>query len=285
MGDIMINNSENRKGWRTVAVSLPIILVNAVSVFGQTVYWYSHIFNLAGAIAFAVALESVAVYLAYHAHLAQISNDASLRLRWASYIFGAIIGLLNGSHYLNNGKITAAAVGMCLLSASSPWLWAIHTRRESRPILRDNGLIDAHAVRLGGNRVFWHPWKSAGVMSFAAWSGENRPAEAITQWETYRADALAAQLPPEPRLSLSDAVTQADAVRVAIRDSGLTAAPEIASWLAARGWPAVSAAYIRTIRSVDGRKDVNMRRSGIRAITGRHSSPAIGSYSEADQGK
>ena len=43
----------------------------------------------------AMALESIAVYLAFRAHAAQLANDSALRLRLASYGFAAVIGAMN----------------------------------------------------------------------------------------------------------------------------------------------------------------------------------------------
>jgi hypothetical protein len=47
----------------------------------------------------AAALEAVAVYLAFQAHLAALAQDSALRLKLASYGFALIIATLNYSHY------------------------------------------------------------------------------------------------------------------------------------------------------------------------------------------
>lgn len=134
---------------------------------------------LLGDVLFAVTLESIAVYLAYHAHVALISNDSALRLRMASYGCGLLIGLMNYSHYSDHWVPTFKAIALGLLSASSPWLWGIHSRRESRDALMKAGLIEAHAVRLGANRWAWHPLRSIRVMYAATWTGEANVMRAI----------------------------------------------------------------------------------------------------------
>jgi hypothetical protein len=166
---------------RTVAAAIPVVLVNVVAFAGQLAFLRDHLpWTLAGQVLVAVALESIAVYLAWQAHLAQLANDSALRLRLAAYGFGALIGVMNYSHYASmpGWRPTFAAVTVGLMSASSPWLWSIHTRRVSRDRLLALGLVEAHALRLGGTRWVWHLWRSARVMFYATWEGETDPASA-----------------------------------------------------------------------------------------------------------
>jgi hypothetical protein len=158
------------RGW---LAAIPVILVNAVAFAGQLAFLRDHLpWPLAGQVLVAVTLESVAVYLAWQAHLALAADDSALRLRLAAYGFAAVIGVMNYSHWMAPGwRPTFAAVTFGLMSVSSPWLWSVHSRRVSR---------DApHAVRLGATRWVWHPWRSATVMWHATWAGENDPAKAI----------------------------------------------------------------------------------------------------------
>ena len=128
----------------------------------------------------ALALESIAVYLAWQAHLAQLADDSALRLRLAAYGIALLIGALNYSHFMRPGwRPTVAAVTFGMMSAISPWLWSVHSRRVSRDALKARGLIEPHAVRLGATRWTWHPWRSACVMWRATWLGETDPAKAI----------------------------------------------------------------------------------------------------------
>jgi hypothetical protein len=185
---------------RAIAAAIPVVLVNAVAFAGQLAFLHDHLpWPLAGQIMMAVALESVAVYLAFHAHAAQLANDSALRLRLASYGFAAVIGAMNFSHYAGPGwRPTFAAVAVGLMSASSPWLWAIHSRRVSRDALLASGLIEPHALRLGPTRWAWHPVRSARVMWLATWDGITEPKEAVTRWEAVRQET-----PPRPSLQSS----------------------------------------------------------------------------------
>jgi len=166
------------RAWLAV---IPIVLVNSVAFAGQLAFLRGHLpWPLAGQILVAVTLESVAVYLAWQAHLALAADDSAMRLRLAAYGFAAVIGVMNYSHYMAPGwRPTFAAVTFGLMSVSSPWLWSVHSRRMSRDALKAHGLIEPHAVRLGATRWIWHPWRSARVMWHATWEGENDPAKAI----------------------------------------------------------------------------------------------------------
>lgn len=177
----------NRRAWLAAG---PVVLVNLVAFFGQLAFLRTHLhWPWPGQILVAVALESVAVYLAYHAHLAQLANDSALRLFAASRGFAAVIGAMNYSHYAApHWRPTFAAVAFGLMSASSPWLWGVHSHRESRDDLMARGLVEPHAIRLGATRWTWHAWRSARVTWHATWKGETDPAAAI-------ALAAAAELP------------------------------------------------------------------------------------------
>jgi hypothetical protein len=166
------------RGW---LAAVPIVLVNAVAFAGQLAFLQAHLpWRLGGQVLVAVTLESVAVYLAWQAHLALAADDSALRLRLAAYSFALVIGVMNYSHYMAAGwRPTFAAVTFGLMSVSSPWLWSVHSRRVSRDALKERGLIEAHAVRLGATRWLWHPARSFRVMRWAAWTGEADPARAI----------------------------------------------------------------------------------------------------------
>jgi hypothetical protein len=176
---------EQREGQdmsRTATITaLPIVLANAISVLAQYSFFRAHLphWGTVGAGLFAGALESMAVFLAYHAHAALMANDSAARLRLASYGTGLLIGLINASHFLTHGRVTVEAASVGLLSASSPWLWGIHSRRQSRDALLAAGLIEPHAVRLGSNRWLWHPVRCMHVMYQASWIGEQDVTRAI----------------------------------------------------------------------------------------------------------
>src|SRR6266704_3265264 len=164
------------RGW---LAAIPIVLVNAVATGAQLGFWRAHL-TATQAVFVALALESIAIYLAWMSHLAQLADDSALRLRLAAYGIALLIGTLNYSHFMLPGwRPDVAAVTFGLMSAISPWLWSVHSRRVSRDALKARGLIETHAVRLGATRWLWHPALSLRVMRWAAWTGEADPALAI----------------------------------------------------------------------------------------------------------
>lgn len=210
--------STSTRGRATMAV-VPLVLVNGISVVAQFEFWRDHLpgWPPIAAAMLGIALESIAIYVGYHAHLAQLEDDSAFGLRLASYTIGLVVGALNGSHYLGaHGQVTAAAIGIGLLSASSPWLWGIHSRRQSRDILRARGLIEPRAVRLGKTRWLWHPIRSARVMWVATWAGIQSPAEAIAAIEP-QSNAARTVIDHKPE-TLADQRTLADAIRFAMAE-------------------------------------------------------------------
>ena len=172
-----IRRAVAHRGW---LAAIPVVLVNAVAFGAQLGFWRVHVPLLAEAVLVALALESIAIYLAWQAHLAQLADDSALRLRLAAYGMALVIGALNYSHFALPGwRPDVAAVTFGMMSAISPWLWSVHSRRASRDVLKARGLIEPHAVRLGTTRWAWHPLRSARVMFRATWRGENDPAKAL----------------------------------------------------------------------------------------------------------
>lgn len=166
---------------RAGAAAIPVAMVNGTAFIGQFAFLRQHVpWVFPGQVLIAVTIEIVAVYLAWHAHLAAMSNDSSGRLKAGAYSFAQVVGLMNYSHYAApHWRPTVMSVLMYSMSALSPWLWGIHTRRASRDKLMGKGLIEEHAVRLGGTRWTWHPVRSVRASSWAAWHGVNDPALVI----------------------------------------------------------------------------------------------------------
>jgi hypothetical protein len=246
---------------RTVAAAVPLVLVNAVAFAGQLAFLREHLpWGLAGQVTMALALESIAVFLALHAHVAALANDSALRLRLAAYAFALVIGAMNYSHFAGpHWRPTFPAVAVGLMSVSSPWLWAVHSRRISRDQLMARGLVEPHALRLGSTRWLWHPIRSARVMYVATWAGIQSPAEAIAAIEPQSAGARAA-IEHEPE-TLADMRTQADAVRFALaeiarrtnRSIDAIGSHEIADYLQSNADPAEgirvpAASYIQDVK-------------------------------------
>lgn len=178
------NTPACRKTIKNVAAAVPIILVNGTAFIGQFAWTRDHVpWIVPGQVLFSVAIESVAIYLAWHAHQAMLANDSASRLRLGAYSFALVIGAMNYSHYARDWRPNALAVALGLMSALSPWLWGIHSRRASRDQLMAQDLVEPHAVRLGATRWAWHPYRASKVMFRATWVGETNPKRAIgTQW-------------------------------------------------------------------------------------------------------
>jgi hypothetical protein len=178
-----------------IVAALPIVMVNIVAVSGQFQWAREHLptWDWSGQAVFAIALETIALTLAYHAHLAETENDSALGLKLASYGFGLLIGTLNFSHYSHNWQPNAVALVVGMMSSVSPVLWGIYSRRVSRNTLLANGLIDRHSIRLGMTRWVWHPIRSARVTYAATWNGETHVARAIDRYNREANERLAAR--------------------------------------------------------------------------------------------
>jgi hypothetical protein len=170
-----------RRFRHAVVAAIPVAMVNTTAFIGQFAFIQAHVhWILPGQVLFAMALEVVAIWLAWQAHVAAMANDSATRLKLGAYSFALVVAAMNYSHYAApHWRPTVMAVGLALMSAMSPWLWGIHTRRASRDKLMALGLLDQHAVRLGANRWTWHPFRSVRVMYWATWHGVSEPARAI----------------------------------------------------------------------------------------------------------
>jgi len=174
-----------RRAAPVVGAAVPVALVNATAFVGQFAYIRDHVpWVLPGQILVAATFESVAVYLAWHAHMAMMKNDSATRLKLGAQLFALIMAAMNYSHYAVHWRPTVLAVGLGLMSLLSPSLWGIYSRRAARDKLMERGLIEEHAVRLGANRWTWHPVRSVAVMWRATWVGENDPKRAIGLYES-----------------------------------------------------------------------------------------------------
>lgn len=211
---------------RAWLAAVPVILVNAVAFGAQLGFWRAHVPLVTGAVVVALALESIAIYLAWQAHLAQLADDAALRLRLSAYGMALIIGALNYSHFDGpHWRPTVPAVTFGMMSAISPWLWSVHSRRQSRDALKAKGLIEPHAVRLGATRWQWHPVRSFSVMSRATWTGETDPAAAIAAWKPRTARRLPDALPDASEAPSPDAGTSAPPDAAEDRQEAVTVPP------------------------------------------------------------
>jgi len=270
-----------RVGTSKIVAAVPLIGVNAIAIYGQYGYLHDHLSWPSLPIwGFAATIESIAVYLAYMAHQSLIALDTSMRLRLGAYLIGLIAGLMNFSHYSPGFHPTVAGIGTGLLSASSPWLWGVYSRRVSRDLLAEKGLIEPGSVRLG-NRWLVHPIWCVPVYRFAVWNGIREPSRAIDEYsESIPEPVSEAEIPAitvgddtvsetedvaEPYQITSD-MNQSACVRMAFDALGIdTRSPDVVAWLAERNIT-VKPDFVRSIRSIEKRKAVSENRSKIRAI-------------------
>lgn len=178
--------------WRRVAFTVPLILVNGGALIGQSMWAYSklvdslltdhHKVAVVLAVLFALALESIGVYLALQAHAAMMADQASGGTRLASYGIAAIIAGLNYTHF--HEQSMDWAVALALLSLVSPWLWAVDSKAAHRAQLAARGIVDPRGVKLSSVRKLAAPVRSVKVWKWAAWAGETDPVKAVQGWES-----------------------------------------------------------------------------------------------------
>lgn len=175
----------------------PLLGLNAIAMFGQYDA-FSHMPNIIGpgALGIGAVLETIALFLAHHAHQALVAGDSASRLRLASYVFGAAVGALNYHDQggpvgdsLHQGGWDPTPLGLIfgLASALSPWLWSIHSRRTNRDRLLAMGLIERRAAKFSGARWVAYPIRTLRMLRWSVWVGEQEPAAAVAWWEDQRA--------------------------------------------------------------------------------------------------
>src|SRR5205807_5712742 len=115
------------------------------------------------AIGAAVAIESIALYVQWHAHDALLlkASATAARLRRASYLIAAAVATINYWHFSSNWAPTAAAVVFAVFSASGPWLWGLHTRRMQHLQLLREGQADSAGAVFSAER-----WRAFPVRTF-----------------------------------------------------------------------------------------------------------------------
>lgn len=174
-------------------LAVPLVLVNSAAVWGQAGWAFESItrggaFGAVIAVLFALAVESIGVYLAWESHESLMADQSSAMLRFGSYGIGLLVGVLNYLHFSAQSVPTGIAFGA--LSSISPWLWGVWSRARNRTRLAELGEVDVRGVKLSTSRKLWHPIRSVQVMSWAAWEGVTDPAAAVAGWE--------ASLRPQP---------------------------------------------------------------------------------------
>jgi hypothetical protein len=185
-----------------VRVLAPLVIVNGAAVYGQLDYAYREVaprdWNTASKIAlalmFALAVESIALYIQWHAHdaLMQKSHATAARLRRNSYLVASVVASINYTHFADGSifRPTAAAVAFGLLSSMSPWLWGLHTRRAQHVQLLAS---DEHLIDDGGAEFSTARRRAFPIRTWHArrWSIDHSEQDPRVAWREYNAERAA----------------------------------------------------------------------------------------------
>jgi hypothetical protein len=181
--------------WDWLRSAGPILIVNAVSAWGQASYAHDHLVPesspfwvrwTVGAIA-ALAAESVALYVNWHAHDALIRKDnrTAGRLRRSAYAIAAIVASVNYIQFSDHGRPTPLAVVIAMFTVLSPWLWGLHTRRRQHMQLAAEGVrSDSAGAVFSAIRRFYFPITT---IKATRWSVDHCVTDPLKAWEGYRA--------------------------------------------------------------------------------------------------
>jgi hypothetical protein len=185
-----------RAGGRLRPVA-PLLVVNSLAVYGQIAYAYERIApeiwptpaRLVLAVMFATAVESISLYVGWHAHDALLRKHtaAAAKLRRIAYLIAAAVGTINYAHFAAERMTpTSAAVAFGLLSMLSPWLWGLHSRRAQHIQLVAERKADCIGAVFSAERRRSFPircWKAK------RWSIDNGVTDPLTAWQGYNAAA------------------------------------------------------------------------------------------------
>lgn len=178
---------------------VPLLLVNAAAIYGQVAFFYRHVApptwpvpgKLALALLIAAAIESIAVYVGWHAHDALLmkASATARQLRRASYAIAFAVGGINYWHFAGPGMFTleptAASIAFGLLSLLSPWLWGLHTRRLQHVQLTREGAMDVTGVTFSSERARLYPFRT---FMARRWSIDKYVTDPQQAWEGYNAE-------------------------------------------------------------------------------------------------
>jgi hypothetical protein len=213
---------------RTLILVGAIVGVNAVAVVGQVSSFTAPVagngfgWSLWQALCVAAVVESIAIYVGWHAHVALIEGDSVMRLRLTSYAIAAGVGALNYHHYAGpDWAPTDRAVMFGAASLLSPWLWAMHSRHVHRQQLRENGLIDPRAPKFGALRWLLHRGETWQALRWAVAEGEQSPTVAVAAIRARHAIEDSDRVAAEARRGLDQArdgliATQRTALNLAL---------------------------------------------------------------------
>ncbi|UBU16703.1 hypothetical protein [Nonomuraea gerenzanensis] len=170
-----------RTAGRLLVMSTTNLGVNLVAVSGQAMAFLQRGLPPVWAILAAGIVESVAVYVSWHAHVALREGDAAWTTRMTSYLIGAGAGYLSYTHVQDYPELFAAC------SLASPWLWSMHSRHLHRQDLRAQGLIDPRAPKFSVLRWLLHTKETFAAFKWAISEGVQSPHVAVEVVRTRRA--------------------------------------------------------------------------------------------------
>ncbi|MFG3438300.1 hypothetical protein ACGF0J_13745 [Nonomuraea sp. NPDC047897] len=170
-----------RTASRLAVMSITNLGVNGVAVSGQAMAFMQRGLPPLWAVLAAGIVESVAVYVSWHAHVALREGDAAFVPRMWSYLIGAGAGYLSYTHVQDYPELFAAC------SLASPWLWSMHSRHLHRKDLREQGLIDPRAPKFSVLRWVLHTGETFAAFKWAVSEGVQSPHLAIEEVRTRRA--------------------------------------------------------------------------------------------------
>lgn len=174
---------------------VPLLFVTGFAMYGQIAYGLAEyspataplFWRLLVAVGAAVAVESIALYVGWHAHDALLmgATATAARLRRGSYFLAIVVAAVNYSHFAAGWAPTPAAVVFALFSASGPWLWGLHTRRAQRIQLLRDGQVDTAGAVFSAERRRAFPFRTWAARRWSIDHGVTDPRQA---WEGYNAD-------------------------------------------------------------------------------------------------
>lgn len=192
------NPRRGRADWPAkVMPVLPLITVTLFAGFGQLLAgvdayaprdWDLPLRVLTAA-GIAVGLEMIAVYVQWHAHDALLlqATATAARLRRVSYLIAGAVALFQYSHFAAAWAPTPSAVVFAAFSASSPWLWGLHTRRVQHLQLLREGHADTGGATFAAERYRAFPIRTWKARRFSIDYSITDPRQA---WERYRAETV-----------------------------------------------------------------------------------------------
>ncbi|TMR99483.1 hypothetical protein [Nonomuraea basaltis] len=158
---------------RLAVMSITNVGVNVVAVAGQFLVFQAMGWPTLLAVLGAAIVESVAVYVSWHAHVALREGDSAWWQRMTSYLIGAAAGYLNFTHVPETPELFAAC------SLASPWLWSMHSRHLHRKDLRQKKLIDPRAPKFSPLRWVLHTGETFAAFRWAVGEGIQSPTAAV----------------------------------------------------------------------------------------------------------